>query len=77
MWRAIRKVTNPPLLFQAFDSIFTKLIISALVALTAQLEAADKVLTEEKAARLVKAAEGLREVIEGRGVERESNQILL
>jgi hypothetical protein len=50
MWRAIRKVTNPPLLFQAFDSIFTKLIISALVALTARLEAADKALTEEKAA---------------------------
>jgi hypothetical protein len=52
MWRAIGKVTNPPLLLQASDSIFTNLMISAIVALTARLEAAKKELSEEKVVRL-------------------------
>jgi hypothetical protein len=50
MWRAIRKVTNPPLLLQASNSILVDLIISALVALTTQVEADEKAPYEEKVA---------------------------
>jgi hypothetical protein len=48
MWRAIGKVTNPPILLQASDSILADLMIFALVALTARLEAAEKALYEDK-----------------------------
>jgi hypothetical protein len=56
MWRAsrkqrpIKKVTDPPSLLQA-SSFFANFTISTLVALTAQLEAAEKALSEEKATR--------------------------
>jgi hypothetical protein len=40
------------LLLQSSNLIFANLMISALVALTAQLEAAEKVLSKEKAAQL-------------------------
>jgi hypothetical protein len=49
--RPIRKVTYPSSLLQA-SGFFTNFMIFALVALTAQLEAAEKALFEEKAAQL-------------------------
>jgi hypothetical protein len=51
MHRPIRKVADPPSLLQA-SGFLANFIISALVALTDQLEAAEKALSEEKAARL-------------------------
>jgi hypothetical protein len=50
MQRPTRKVTDPPSLLQAFGS-FANFMISTLVALTALLEATEKELPEEKAAR--------------------------
>jgi hypothetical protein len=49
MHRPIRKVADPPSLLQA-SGFLANFIISALVALTDQLEAAEKALSEEKTA---------------------------